>query len=77
MDGKRKDCWCHKINMNKNVIIKDAVRTPSLFSSPTKISVSNFKLIDLFAGIGGIRLGFEEQGVEGVFSGANKSNFID
>ncbi len=41
----------------------------SLFS-PSKLSKkeSKFKMIDLFAGIGGIRLGFESIGGENVFT---------
>ena len=54
--------------MNGNVIIKEIVKTPSLFSSVRTDVMKNFKIIDLFAGIGGIRLGFEEHGGEGVFS---------
>ena len=44
------------------------MKTPNLFNSKNKTKESKFKMIDLFAGIGGIRLGFEGYGVEGVFS---------
>lgn len=54
--------------MRKNVIIKSSIRTPTLFDQSMKKSKSKFKIIDLFAGIGGIRLGFEEHGGESVFS---------
>ncbi|MFA5432936.1 MAG: DNA cytosine methyltransferase [Candidatus Paceibacterota bacterium] len=44
------------------------MKTPNLFDqNKVKIS-SKFKMIDLFAGIGGIRLGFEMNGGESVFS---------
>lgn len=52
----------------RDVIIKETIKTPSLFSSVRTDVMKNFKIIDLFAGIGGIRLGFEEHGGEGVFS---------
>ncbi len=42
--------------------------TPSLFSAPKKKKKSDFTFIDLFAGIGGTRLGFESAGGESVFS---------
>lgn len=48
--------------------IKKAVKTPSLFKKEKKNKPSKFKMIDLFAGIGGIRLGFEAFGGESVFS---------
>ena len=32
------------------------------------MSSSNYRIIDLFAGIGGIRLGFEKHGCKSVFS---------
>lgn len=54
--------------MSKDVIIKNAVKTPTLFSDGKIDNMKTFKIIDLFAGIGGIRLGFEEFGGEGVFS---------
>ena len=53
--------------MSQNVTIKTSMRTPNLFSK-NKTCVSKFKTIDLFAGIGGIRLGFEVHGGESVFS---------
>jgi DNA (cytosine-5)-methyltransferase 1 len=45
-----------------------AIRTPSLFEPPIMKKKSSFKFIDLFAGIGGTRLGFERAGGECVFS---------
>lgn len=42
--------------------------TPSLFSTPKKQKKAKFTFIDLFAGIGGTRLGFEYAGGESVFS---------
>lgn len=44
------------------------MKTPNLFEQNKIKSPRKFKMIDLFAGIGGIRLGFEELGGEGVFS---------
>ena len=44
------------------------MKTPNLFNSKNQTKESKFKMIDLFAGIGGIRLGFKDYGVEGVFS---------
>jgi len=44
------------------------MKTPNLFNQKNKKIDSKFKMVDLFAGIGGIRLGFEDYGVEGVFS---------
>jgi DNA (cytosine-5)-methyltransferase 1 len=43
------------------------ISTPSLFSVK-KAKKGDLKMIDLFAGIGGIRTGFEEYGCESVFS---------
>jgi len=43
------------------------MKTPNLFNNKRKIT-GKFKTIDLFAGIGGIRLGFEAYGGESVFS---------
>lgn len=43
------------------------ISTPSLFSNK-KAKTGDIKIIDLFAGIGGIRTGFEEYGCESVFS---------
>lgn len=54
--------------MLKNDTIKKALKTPNLFTKDKKNKPSKFKMIDLFAGIGGIRLGFEEYGGESVFS---------
>lgn len=54
--------------MKTDDIIKRSIKTPDLFSGGSNKSMSDFKIIDLFAGIGGIRLGFEEFGGEGVFS---------
>lgn len=42
--------------------------TPSLFSTSRGKKKSDFTFIDLFAGIGGTRLGFERAGGESVFS---------
>lgn len=42
--------------------------TPSLFSTPKNKKKADFTFIDLFAGIGGTRLGFERAGGESVFS---------
>ncbi|MBL7045516.1 MAG: DNA cytosine methyltransferase [Parcubacteria group bacterium] len=47
---------------------KNKVVSQSLFSDNRKIPNPIFKTIDLFAGIGGIRLGFESVGGENVFS---------
>lgn len=56
--------------MTKHVNIKFTIKTPSLFNQfKEKESIMpKFKIIDLFAGIGGIRLGFESCGGESVFS---------
>jgi len=54
--------------MSKNVSIKYSLKTPSLFNMKKVDKVAKFKIIDLFAGIGGIRLGFEAHGGESVFS---------
>lgn len=43
------------------------ISTPTLFSGDKK-KHGGLKVIDLFAGIGGIRIGFEEVGCESVFS---------
>ncbi len=53
--------------MQKDANIKYTIATPTLFSKKEKKS-SKFKMIDLFAGIGGIRLGFESIGGENVFT---------
>lgn len=44
------------------------VQTPSLFDKPKKEKKGKFKFIDLFAGIGGTRMGFTNAGGECVFS---------
>jgi len=44
------------------------MKTPNLFDQNKTRNSSKFKMIDLFAGIGGIRLGFEMNGGESVFS---------
>lgn len=54
--------------MSQNVTIKTVMKTPNLFVSGKKNTKSKFRIIDLFAGIGGIRLGFESMGGESVFS---------
>jgi DNA (cytosine-5)-methyltransferase 1 len=54
--------------MSQNVNIKTSMKTPTLFSRTKKTGPAKFKIIDLFAGIGGIRLGFEAQGGESVFT---------
>ena len=51
-------------NANKKLT---KISTPTLFSNK-KNKKGYFKIIDLFAGIGGIRIGFEEAGCESVFS---------
>jgi DNA (cytosine-5)-methyltransferase 1 len=54
--------------MNFDDTIKRSIKTPSLFSGDNVNSMKDFKIIDLFAGIGGIRLGFEQHGGGSVFS---------
>ena len=44
------------------------MKIPDLFENGKTVSAPKFKMIDLFAGIGGIRLGFEAHGGESVFS---------
>lgn len=46
----------------------DVIRIGNLFSIPEMKKKSDFKFIDLFAGIGGIRIGFESVGGECVFT---------
>lgn len=48
--------------------VKNKIIIQSLFDMPKVQKVSEFKFIDLFAGIGGIRTGFECVGGECVFS---------
>jgi len=48
--------------------ILEIVSAPELFSTKLNTKKTKFKMIDLFAGIGGIRLGFEEIGGECVFT---------
>lgn len=51
------------------VNIKGSLITPSLFGkSPTTEKSGKFRFIDLFAGIGGIRMGFEDVGGDCVFT---------
>jgi DNA (cytosine-5)-methyltransferase 1 len=54
--------------MSKNNKKLDKVVVSSLFSKRKTNKKPAFKMIDLFAGIGGIRLGFEEIGGECVFT---------
>lgn len=54
--------------MYQNDRIKVMIKTPTLFNQNKEKTTSSFKTIDLFAGIGGIRLGFEAYGGESVFS---------
>ena len=44
------------------------IKVPSLFTKDIMTKKSNLKMIDLFAGIGGIRLGFESIGADCVFT---------
>lgn len=48
--------------------IKKRIHTPNLFEMPKKKPPHKFTFIDLFAGIGGIRIGFESVGGECVFT---------
>lgn len=52
----------------KKTQIKYKITKRSLFDSNTAKPEGLFRIIDLFAGIGGIRLGFEKYGAESVFS---------
>lgn len=45
-----------------------AMKSPTLFTQKKRGGTKKFKTIDLFAGIGGIRLGFDAYGGESVFS---------
>ncbi|MCE9586250.1 DNA cytosine methyltransferase [Candidatus Uhrbacteria bacterium] len=47
--------------------VKTSVKTPTIFDKKKGFN-AKFRTIDLFAGIGGIRLGFEAHGGESVFS---------
>lgn len=51
-----------------------SIITPSLFSTQKEERETNFKFIDLFAGIGGTRIAFENAGGECVFSSEWDSN---
>lgn len=51
-----------------NVAVRKRIIIQSLFDMPKKQKTSEFKFIDLFAGIGGIRMGFESIGGECVFT---------
>lgn len=46
----------------------NTIKTPSLFDKKTKKNKAKFTFIDLFAGIGGTRLGFEHVGGECIFT---------
>ena len=51
-----------------NNVKKEKVVLNTLFGSPVKKRDTFFTFIDLFAGIGGIRMGFENAGGECVFT---------
>lgn len=51
-----------------SVKIRKKIIVQSLFDKPKKETKGNFKFIDLFAGIGGIRIGFENAGGDCVFT---------
>ena len=54
--------------MKESVNISKVIYTPNLFDMKITKKQSTFKMIDLFAGIGGIRKGFESIGGECVFT---------
>ncbi len=54
--------------MKRKLPERNKIETPNLFWESKRPNKSSFKMIDLFAGIGGIRLGFEEHGGECVFT---------
>ena len=54
--------------MPESKTIRKKIILQSLFDKPMKEKKGKFKFIDLFAGIGGIRTGFESVGGECVFS---------
>ena len=55
--------------MQNTTVLKRKVIIRDLFTKPiNKIKSAKFTFIDLFAGIGGIRMGFENAGGECVFT---------
>ncbi len=49
-------------------IVKKIIKIPSLFTEQQNETIKEFTFIDLFAGIGGIRKGFEDAGGECLFT---------